>query len=69
MVLGDATDITAMRLGALALMVGKVSAHGMMSFPPPRNALDRVLAPWNGTVPAFPIPFDHPNWCAAPVIK
>ena len=37
----------------------------MMSFPVPRNALDRRLAPWNGTVPAFPIPFDQPNWCAA----
>ena len=43
-----------------------VSGHGMMSFPPPRNALDRKLAPWNGTVPAFPVPFDHPNFCAVP---
>ena len=38
----------------------------MMSFPRPRNALDAKLAPWNGSVPAFPLPFDHPNWCALP---
>ena len=47
-------------------LLASASAHAMMSFPPPRNALDRTLAPWNGTVPTFPIPFDHPNWCAVP---
>ena len=50
-------------LGAAAR---ETASHGMMSFPTPRNALDRQLAPWNGTVPAFPIPFDSPNWCATP---
>ena len=46
--------------------VTRTAAHGMMSFPPPRNALDRRFAPWNGTVPPFPIAFDHPNYCALP---
>jgi hypothetical protein len=53
-------------LGAMVLLVTEAAGHGMMSFPPPRNALDRVLSPWNGTVPPFPLPFDHPNWCAVP---
>jgi hypothetical protein len=35
-------------LGAIT----RVAAHGMMSFPPPRNAVDRRFAPWNETVPA-----------------
>ena len=51
-------------LAPLLFFATETESHGMMSFPVPRNALDRSLAPWNGSVPAFPIPFDHPNWCA-----
>ena len=50
----------------LALLGVRADGHAMMSFPRPRNALDARLAPWNGSVPAFPLPFDHPNWCALP---
>lgn len=38
-------------------------AHGAVTFPPPRQAVDGSLAPWNGTVP-FPVPFEF--WCASP---
>ena len=51
---------------ALAPLAERADGHAMMSFPRPRNALDARLAPWNGSVPAFPLPFDHPNWCALP---
>lgn len=36
------TQTAMMRLSAVVAMVGEAAAHGMMSFPPPRNALDRV---------------------------
>ena len=41
------------------------AGHGAVTIPPPRQAVDGSLAPWNGKVP-WPIPFDHPNWCAHP---
>eukprot|EP00041_Stephanoeca_diplocostata_P025537 m.670883 g.670883 ORF g.670883 m.670883 type:complete len:425 (-) comp22767_c0_seq24:1317-2591(-) len=50
-------------VGTLAT-VTRVHSHGAVTFPPPRNSIDRNVAPWNGTVPAYPIPFDSPNWCA-----
>merc|ERR1719247_2717751 len=43
-----------------------VSGHGAVTRPPPRQAVDGKLAPWNGSVPAYPIPFDAPTWCAKP---
>ena len=37
--------------------------HGAVSFPPPRQAIDGSLAPWNGKVPQE-MPFMF--WCASP---
>ena len=51
-------------LGAVA-MVRNAAAHGAVTIPPPREAIDGDTAPWNGAVP-WPIPFDTPNWCAHP---
>eukprot|EP00662_Eupelagonemidae_sp_cell21_P015151 gene15152-12559_t len=31
-----------------------VAGHGSVVHPPPRNAIDSNLAPWNGTVPVSP---------------
>ena len=41
------------------------NAHGAATFPPPRNAVDSDLSPWNSTsgVP-FPVPFQP--WCPYP---
>lgn len=50
----------------LALLTISVSSHGAVTSPRPRNSIDSTLAPWNGTVPDYPIPFTHPNWCEAP---
>ena len=48
---------------ALAL-AARVSAHGAVTHPPPRNAIDGTLAPWNGEPPsAMPFMF----WCTTPV--
>ena len=51
---------------ALLLVAGwlrSVAAHGAVTHPKPRQAIDGSLAPWNGSVPD-PVPFDTPNWCA-----
>ena len=31
-----------------------VAGHGSVVHPPPRNAVDSELAPWNGSVPVSP---------------
>ena len=41
---------------AATLIVG-TCGHGAVTFPPPRNAVDRNLPPWNSGVPV-PAPFD-----------
>ena len=47
-------------------MMVTAAAHGAVTIPKPRQAVDGTLAPWNGSVPAYPIPFDTPNWCESP---
>ena len=42
----------------------RASAHGAVTHPPPRNALDADVAPWNGTVPTE-MPFMF--WCTKPL--
>lgn len=38
--------------------------HGAVVFPPPRQAVDKNLAPWNGTVPAHPPNVESKTgWC------
>jgi len=55
---------------ALVSGVPGVSGHGSVSHPPPRQAIDGTLAPWNAAVlPKFPLPFDFPNWCGVPDAK
>jgi len=48
-----------------------VSGHGAVVFPPPRNAVDKDLAPWNGTVPCSvskrcPSVETATGWCPVP---
>ena len=50
---------------ALAGLVATARGHAAVTHPKPRQAIDGVVAPWNGTVPD-PIPFTTPNWCAHP---
>jgi hypothetical protein len=50
----------------LALLTAYVSSHGAVTNPRPRNSIDSTVAPWNGTVPDDPIPFNNPNWCEVP---
>ena len=49
------------------LLVGALdlcAAHGAVVYPPPRNAVDRDLHPWNGTVPANPPSVESKTgWC------
>jgi len=50
-------------LVAACFLLAHVSAHGSVSFPPPRQGIDGSVAPWNSTVPeAIPFMF----WCAIP---
>lgn len=40
------------------------NGHGAVTYPPPRNAVDKDLAPWNGPVPAKdPSVESHTGWC------
>lgn len=57
---------TMLSLALLSCLVDEASSHGAVTIPRPRNSVDGTLAPWNGTVPAWPIPFDAPPWCAKP---
>ena len=47
-----------------------VAGHGSIVMPPPRNAMDGHMAPWNGTVPVSAdgtVPFDGSTpWCPVP---
>ena len=47
----------------LATFVAGADAHGAMTQPKSRNAIDGQVAPWNGSVPES-VPFMF--WCAAP---
>lgn len=51
---------------AVTCFVAAVHTHGAVTIPTPRQSLDGKLAPWNGSVPEYPIPFDNPNWCVMP---
>merc|ERR1712070_348076 len=44
-----------------------VHGHGAVVNPPPRNAVDKDLAPWNGPVPAHPPNVEsQTGWCPVP---
>ena len=50
-------------LGYIAI----ASGHGAVVIPPPRQAIDRSLAPWNGTVPVpRPNVESKTGWCPVP---
>ena len=57
-----ADDLLATFIVTLALRLELTSAHGAVSQPPSRNALDVRLHPWNGSVPEQ-VPFMF--WCAS----
>lgn len=52
-----------LRCCLLFVFLATVAGHGAVTHPKPRQAIDGVLAPWNGSVPN-PVPFTTPNWCA-----
>lgn len=55
---------------AAALAVGRVAhvcGHGSVVWPPPRNAIDKTLSPWNGSVPNPPPSVESmTGWCPVP---
>jgi len=55
-----------MRFIILLSAVGRACAHGAVSQPRPRNAIDGSVHPWNKSVPEV-VPFMF--WCAAPDAK
>lgn len=61
----DSRCVASLAVAALLVMVEHANAHGAVTIPKPRNAIDGDQAPWAGKVP-WPIPFDNPNWCAHP---
>merc|ERR1719168_428699 len=47
----------------------EVFGHGSVVWPPPRQSVDRDLAPWNGPVPNPPPSVEdttHRGWCPVP---
>ena len=51
----------------LAVHLGRVEGHGSLVNPPPRNAVDKDLAPWNGVVPSHPPSVESKTgWCPVP---
>jgi len=51
----------------LASTVSTATGHGALVFPPPRNAVDKDLHPWNGPVPGHPPSVESKTgWCPAP---
>jgi hypothetical protein len=53
-------------LSAAGLAGQGAHGHGAVTHPKPRQAIDGTIAPWNGSVPSYPIPFNNPNWCEYP---
>ena len=55
------------RAAALLTFVTTADAHGALVSPPPRNAIDKDLAPWSGGVPAHPPAVESKTgWCPVP---
>ena len=49
------------------LCAERVFGHGAVVNPPPRNAVDKDLAPWNGPVPRHPPNVESKTgWCPVP---
>ena len=58
--------VAAGAVGLLGLVV-TVEAHGSLVSPPPRNAVDKNLSPWNGPVPNHPPTVESKTgWCPVP---
>merc|ERR1712166_1395789 len=59
-------------VGILVIVgISLADAHGSVVTPPPRNAVDKDLAPWNGTVPcsvnkSCPSVETDTGWCPVP---
>jgi len=49
------------------LFFSTVNGHGSMVYPPPRNAIDHDLSPWNGSVPSGSLSGNvNSGWCVVP---
>ena len=60
-----------MRYLTLSTCVAMAAAHGSVVNPPPRNAVDKDLPPWNGPVPCHvqgkcPSVETETGWCPVP---
>ena len=60
-----------MRAIAFASTLALADAHGSVVNPPPRNAVDKDLPPWNGPVPCHvqgkcPSVETQTGWCPVP---
>lgn len=56
-----------MRFVALSACAALAAGHGAVVHPPPRNAVDKDLHPWNGPVPADPNGVGGgTTWCPIP---
>ena len=53
---------------ALGLSARQADAHGAVTIPMPREAIDGDTAPWNGKVP-WPIPFGASSPCPSSELK
>jgi len=51
------------RLMLAGVLLPFAAGHGAVTIPPPRQAIDEDLSPWNGSVPDL-VPFEF--WCAFP---
>ena len=66
---GDPVNTMGVAAGAAALLglAVTVEAHGSLVSPPPRNAVDKDLSPWNGPVPSHPPTVESKTgWCPVP---
>lgn len=43
----------------LSTLFSVAFGHGQVTHPKPRQAVDGQLAPWNGTVPPYPVGLVH----------
>lgn len=51
----------------LAFVLAFSKSHGAVTYPMPRNGVDRDLAPWSGAVPAHPPSVESKTgWCPVP---
>jgi len=56
-----------LHLVLIFIQISQVLGHGAVVYPPPRQSVDRNLAPWNGPVPEDPPSVESmTGWCPVP---